>query len=145
MSASKSLAVCLTAATLLGSVLASAPADAQYGGGYGYDRRAPDPDDYDRRRDRDYDRGGRDRDAYGRRDRDRDYDRPRRRDEGRDDRGGGPSVRGAFVQSCVDIRQNGPILEATCRGRGGGQIRSSIDTRNCRRGIGNNNGRLTCE
>ena len=130
--------VAALAGTCAGAVLALTPAQAQYGGGYGgggygggeyggggggYDRRAPD-DDFDRpRRRRD------------------EFDAPRR---GGGDGGGAPQARGAFVQSCRDIQQDGFYLEASCRERGGSYRRTRIDIRACR-SVGNNNGRLSCE
>ncbi len=138
---SKCLAVGLGALTLVAGVsFEGTSAQAQYGR-QGYDRPAPSYDDDD---DDDDDapsaRGG-----YGERRRAprSDYDQPRRRDYD-EPRGGGRTARGGYVDSCIDIRQEGPYLEATCRRAGGGTLRTRIDTRTCR-SIGNNNGRLVCE
>jgi hypothetical protein len=53
-------------------------------------------------------------------------------------------ARGSYLQSCVDVSQNGPFISAACRDRAGRFRPSRIDTRNCRGDIANNNGSLTC-
>ena len=119
--------------------VAALPAQAQYGGyGRGYD--APEYRDEDddegyrpprRAPYRDYDRRRFDEDDRERR---RGYDAPSR----------APQARGSFVQSCRDIEQDGAYLSANCRMRGGGYVRSQIDTRICRN-VGNRDGQLVCE
>lgn len=112
-------------------------AHAQYGYG-GYDRPPPPPDDFYRRPPPPPPDYGYGRPRY-------DYERPRPRyDDGPPPQASGPQPRGSFVQSCTDINVDGAYLEATCRGRGGGERRSRIDVRTCR-SIGNRNGQLICE
>ena len=51
---------------------------------------------------------------------------------------------GSYMESCRRIEQRGPILSALCRDVDGNYRSSSIDVGDCRGGIANTNGRLTC-
>jgi len=55
-----------------------------------------------------------------------------------------PPQRGDYVETCRDIRRNGSTLYAQCQKKDGGWRSTSLDTRNCRGQIVNDNGYLTC-
>ena len=51
---------------------------------------------------------------------------------------------GSYQQTCRDARVSGSTLSASCRDARGRWNYSSLNFRNCREDIGNNDGRLTC-
>jgi hypothetical protein len=51
---------------------------------------------------------------------------------------------GDYVETCREIRRNGSMLYAQCQKRDGGWRSTSLNTRNCRSQIVNDNGYLTC-
>jgi hypothetical protein len=56
-----------------------------------------------------------------------------------------PPQKGDYVETCRDIRRNGSMLYAQCQKRDGGWRSTSLDTRNCRSQIVNDNGNLICQ
>ena len=56
-----------------------------------------------------------------------------------------PPQGGDYVETCRDIRRNGSMLSAQCQKRDGGWRSTSLDTRNCRSQIVNDDGNLICE
>lgn len=51
---------------------------------------------------------------------------------------------GSYQQTCRNIRDNGHRLDATCQKRNGDWRNTSLDYRNCRGAIINDNGHLRC-
>jgi CVNH domain len=51
---------------------------------------------------------------------------------------------GSYQQTCQDIRSNGDRLSARCQREDGGWNDTSLDYRNCRGGVINDNGNLRC-
>lgn len=51
---------------------------------------------------------------------------------------------GDYQQTCRDIRYNGNVLTANCQKRDGGWRSSSLDYRNCRGQVINDDGHLRC-
>ena len=58
--------------------------------------------------------------------------------------GDGRTPQGSYQQSCRDIRISGATLTATCQDSRGRWQYSSLNYRNCRDDIANQNGRLAC-
>ena len=58
--------------------------------------------------------------------------------------GDGRTPQGSYQQSCRDIRTNGNTLTATCQDSRGRWQYSSLNYRDCRSEVVNDNGRLTC-
>ena len=51
-----------------------------------------------------------------------------------------------FRQTCPQVWQNGPVVQAVCLNAFGQGVRTAIDTRSCGGApIGNANGRLVCD
>jgi hypothetical protein len=57
----------------------------------------------------------------------------------------GESAQGGDYQlTCRDIRRDGHMLKASCQKKDGSWSSTSLDTRNCRSQIANDDGRLRC-